>query len=151
MEQLAFTDIPRGRRITRADQIFDRFRAFHLANPRVWELFQRFTSELLHAGYAHYSADAVLHRIRWHIAVEIRGGDGVKINNDFSAYYGRMWMAANPEAPPLFRTRHRKSTDRAAYAADLPVCDTGPPEGGDAELMAALEQLARHEPCLPPT
>ena len=49
---------------TRADQIRARFEKFHAANPQVWELFKKFTFQLIAAGRAHYSSDAIMQRIR---------------------------------------------------------------------------------------
>ena len=81
------------------------FRAFDRENPEVWSLFCRFTGDARKAGLSHYSADAVLHRIRWFTSVETKSDDGFRLNNNFAAYYARKWQRLNPEAKDFFRTR----------------------------------------------
>lgn len=84
------------------------FVKFHQANPGVWSLFRQYTFEIIRAGRRHYSADAILHRIRWHVDLETRGSDRFKINNNHSAYYGRMFMKFYPEHKGFFRVREVK-------------------------------------------
>ena len=81
-----------------------RFERFHLANPEVWRLFQRFAFEAARAGRTRYSARTIIHRIRWYVEVETRG-DHFKINNDFSPFYARLWARAYPSHEDLFETR----------------------------------------------
>jgi len=81
------------------------FFKFHNENPQVYELFNRFTHQVIDRGFEHYSADAVMHRVRWHTGVETAGGDGFKINNNLIAYYSRLWMKHNPRWVGFFRTR----------------------------------------------
>jgi hypothetical protein len=101
----------------RSDQIFAAWKAFHEANPRVWELFLRYSSELIYAGVPRYSADAILHRIRWHFAIETRHGE-IKINNNFAAYYARLFAERNPQLAAFFETRRLNSEDRPAIEPD---------------------------------
>jgi hypothetical protein len=136
-EQLSLLD----RRRTRADQIFRRFREFHLANPHIWALFQRFTAELRDAGHPHYSADAILHRIRWHLSVEVQSGDGLKLNNDFAAYYARMWVEMHADAGHFFSLRYRTSAERPPAEHDIAVWNSGVP-AGEGALRAQLRVLA---------
>lgn len=94
----------------------DRFKAFHRANPGVWALFRQFAHEAKQAGQTRFSADAILHRIRWHVRIETRSSDGRKINNDFAAYYARMLMADEPEFAGFFELRTTRA-DRQIAAA----------------------------------
>lgn len=48
-----------------ADSIYARFVQFHNSNPEVYDMFRRFAVEIRNAGYRRYSADAIMHRIRW--------------------------------------------------------------------------------------
>ena len=86
--------------------IEERFEAYIADHPETWRLFVRFTLELIAAGRQHYSADAVLHRIRWHTAIE-RGDDGFKVNNDFSRPLSEKWAREFPEHAEFFRRRGR--------------------------------------------
>lgn len=91
------------------------FQDFHEANPGVYRLFDRFTRQLLTRGVSRYSADAILHRIRWETAITT--GDEFKINNNFSAYYARLWLRNNPEHSGFFVLRSLRAetaTDEAA-------------------------------------
>lgn len=93
---------------TRADQIFENFKAFHLKHPEVWALFKGLTLKLIKAGHKSYSADAVCHQIRWHYDIEGVAND-IKINNNYTANYARLFEVAHPEHAGFFRKRHRKS------------------------------------------
>ena len=125
---------------SRADQIFRRFCQFHSDNPDIWRLFERFSLELVKSGREHYGIGAVCERIRWHIDVETKG-DEVKINNDFRAYYARMFKVTHPQYD-LFSTRRRTSADKPAFDVDLPVY-RGSPAGDEATLMEMLRRLVQ--------
>lgn len=80
------------------------FDAFDAANPAVYRLFCRFTHELIARGWQHGSADAVIHRIRWEVAMETTDPDW-KLNNNFCAGFARKFAAEHPEHRDFFRTR----------------------------------------------
>lgn len=81
-----------------------RFDQFDKDNPRVWELFQRFTFELISKGKNRYSSDGVLHRIRWETALTTN--DPVyKLNNNWSPYYARKFHKVYPQHDGFFALR----------------------------------------------
>lgn len=128
-------------RQTRADQIFSRFKKFHIANPQIWLLFQRFAFEVINRGYEHYSADAIFHRIRWHVDIETKSDERVKLNDHYPAYYARLFCLAHKDHADLFNMRKRTSLERSAYSRDIAVYDTGPAVGDDKlshELSALI-------------
>jgi hypothetical protein len=86
-------------------------------HPLAWDLFQRFTLELIERGFAHYSADAVFHRVRWETAVTTDDGNGFKVNNDLSPRYARMFHQAHPAYAGFFRTRVSKYDAKPAPAS----------------------------------
>jgi hypothetical protein len=90
------------------------FWEFHRNNPVVYELFKRFTNEVIAAGHLRYSSDAVLHRIRWHTKITLREREDYKINDNYSAYYARLWLADHPNHPDFFETRALACERRAA-------------------------------------
>lgn len=100
---------------TRADQIIRAFNKFHTRNPRVWELFERYAMQIVDSGQEHYSAAAVVHRIRWHMDVETSHPEAeddehcesteVKLNNNFIPHYARMFHTLRPELDGFFRNR----------------------------------------------
>ena len=82
-----------------------RFAMIDAANPQVWRLFERFTFELIRRGFRHYSADAVLHRVRWETATAIADQSTFKINNNWSAFYARKFRDLHPKHAEFFRLR----------------------------------------------
>jgi len=80
------------------------FERFHVENPRVYELFERFTLQVIKRGFKHYSADAICHRLRWETGIETRGDDR-KINNNFVSAYARLFERDHPEYRGFFRKR----------------------------------------------
>lgn len=82
-----------------------KFARFHMRNPKIYELFKRFTFEAIGAGREHYSSRTIFHRIRWHVEIETDSDDRFKINNNHSPYYGRMLMRDFPKTRGFFRTR----------------------------------------------
>ncbi len=85
---------------------------FHRANPHVYAMFKRFTFEVLRR-HTHYSARAVVHRMRWHTSIEVVNDDEFKINNNHTPYYARLFMKDFPLHEGFFRTRETKSAVRS--------------------------------------
>lgn len=90
------------------DSIDERFWAYHQKRPEVYRLFQELADTLRSRGRSRYSADAILHRIRWHYHVERSDGD-FKINDHFSSRYARLLMRNRPEYNGFFETRRLRS------------------------------------------
>ncbi len=89
---------------TSRDNLAEAFEDFHLKNPRVFELFRHFANQAYAAGHKHYSADAIMHRVRWETSIETTGR-AFKINNNHVAYYARRLMETSPMHKGFFRTR----------------------------------------------
>ncbi len=89
---------------TKRNALAEAFEAFHLKNPRVFALFQLFAFEAQTAGHKHFSADAIMHRVRWETSVRT-SGELFKINNNHVAYYARRLMETIPSFKGFFRTR----------------------------------------------
>ena len=87
------------------DSIDARFAAFDEAHPEVWALFVQFAVELRERGNTRNSADAILHRIRWHYAVNEQRDEGFKINDHFSSRYARKLMETDARFKDFFETR----------------------------------------------
>ena len=83
-----------------------KFEAYHRRNPAIWETFKELTFQLIDAGRKHYSADGILHAIRFNTA--LRGEVTYKINNNFSSYYSRMFTANFPHHKDFFEQRKLK-------------------------------------------
>jgi hypothetical protein len=87
---------------------------WHKLNPDVWRLFERFTLQAISSGREHYSAWAVIQRIRWHTTVETSGSD-FKISNDYIAFYARLFHVKHPEYDGFFRTKKLKEEKEMAF------------------------------------
>lgn len=98
----------------------DQVRAFHAAHPEAWELFVKFTFELIDRGFKNYGAQhGVFARIRWETdVVDVDGNLTFKVNNNYSPFYARRFMKMYPQYDGFFRTR--KQTSRAEPATRLP-------------------------------
>jgi hypothetical protein len=89
--------------ITHNDEITEAFWVFHRSHPEVFGLFCRFTYELIRRGYTNGSAKLVFERIRWETMVQTDGK--VKINNNFTSRYARLFEKRNPQHKGFFRKR----------------------------------------------
>lgn len=102
-------------RETRRDQMAAKAREFHEKHPRVWQLFCKFALQMAAVGFKNYSADAVMHRVRWESdqGRDFENEGGFKISNNHVAFYSRWFMAAYPEHDGFFRTCKQTSEDKA--------------------------------------
>lgn len=88
--------------------IQERFEKFHSNNPLIYYFFKLFTFEVIAKGHQRFSADAIMHRVRWKTQIETDPYQ-YKINNDYVALYARMFMEDFPQFDSFFETRQRKS------------------------------------------
>lgn len=98
--------------MSRADEYEADFIAFNEARPEVWQLFVKFAFEVMAAGHARYSSDAICHRIRWHTDIEKVDGEKFKLNDHYTRYYAEKWRAEYPEHASLFAMRQKPSLKR---------------------------------------
>lgn len=83
--------------------------------PEVAELFEKFTFQLIAGGRAHYSARAILHRIRWHFHVE-KGNREFKCNDHWTPSLARWFMAKYPQYDDFFEIRRLWNDEEDAAA-----------------------------------
>tara|TARA_R100001244_G_scaffold54818_1_gene47180 strand:- start:967 stop:1332 length:366 start_codon:yes stop_codon:yes gene_type:complete len=102
----------------RYDQIKAKFAEFHSEHPDVYQWVTQFTFELIDRGYENYSIDGVLMRVRWEKDIYYDTSVGFKINNNFSAFYARMFMEEYPDHEGFFRTRRQISLMAPAINQD---------------------------------
>lgn len=98
----------------KADRIREEFEAFDREHPEVYERFCDLVQQLRTRGHKHYSADGILHVIRFHTSVNPKYADrgDFKINNNFTALYARKWQASHPACRDFFETRRRGAASR---------------------------------------
>lgn len=96
--------------MNRHEQLRQEVVAFHQRHPEVWDLFVKFTFERINAGFEHYSARGIWHRIRWETAAPIdRDEDDFKLNDHHTPFYARQFMKVYPQHNGFFRTRVQRS------------------------------------------
>lgn len=72
--------------------------------PEICDLFEQLALQVRARGIEHFSADALLHRIRWEFHVE-RGDSEYKVNNNYSAPLARWLIKKRPEFSSFFSLR----------------------------------------------
>jgi hypothetical protein len=88
-----------------SDALKQRWWEYHRENPKVYELFEKFTLDVIGRGHKNYSANAVFERIRWHTDVEVEEEGEFKLSNNHRAYYARYFHWKHPEFDGFFRTK----------------------------------------------
>ncbi len=53
----------------------ERFEKFHKDNPKVYEMFEKFTFSAIGAGRKHYGAQGIIERLRWWTSIETVGDE----------------------------------------------------------------------------
>lgn len=91
-----------------------RFESFHLANPHVYDSVVRIARELKGHGFRCCGMKLIFERLRWLYAIQTRG-DSYQLNNDYTAFYSRVVMLAEPDLTGFFEVRVQKDP----YAPDL--------------------------------
>ena len=107
----------------RYDQLLERFLRYHAKHPEVWELFQRYTLELIRRGFPHHAVATVIERIRWDSPVGADGRSEFKISNDVKPFYARAFAWKYPQHADFFHFRPQTSKDKPA--TDLPESRPG--------------------------
>ncbi len=84
--------------------IVKKFWEFHQRNPHIFELYKRFTNELVQRGRTRYGIATITERIRWHTATETDDPD-FKISNNHGGCYARLLVLDNPSLKSFFQLR----------------------------------------------
>ncbi len=113
---------------TRYDEMLEQAREYHEKYPLVWELFTKYTLELIRRGFRHYSCRAIFERIRWETdQASVDGQSTFKVNNNHSSFYARWFMEVFPQYNGFFRIRIQLSKE--AEALELPELGPGDFDG----------------------
>lgn len=86
------------------------FQRHHAESPEIYEWFCRFTLEKIHKGAKHVGAKAVWERLRFESPVR-EDGSPYKLNNNFTAFYARLFMQDHPQYAGIFETRTAKADE----------------------------------------
>lgn len=82
------------------------FVKYHEDNPHVYEKFKEMTFKTIERGFKNYSTNGIFEVMRWHTGTS--GNDEYKINNNYRAFYARLFAKDFPEFKDFFRTRKSK-------------------------------------------
>lgn len=99
-----------------AQELWEAWRDYHKANPEIWTWFVRLTFRKINQRFKHYSADAIMHVVRFEVDVHPESSDGFKITNNHIAFYARLFVQEHPLYSKFFRLKHSLA-DR--YFGDL--------------------------------
>jgi hypothetical protein len=81
----------------------EKFMDYDQANPEIWQRFEQIALKLISVGRQHYGAKAIFEVIRYETV--IRGDDGFKVNNNYTAGYARKFESKHPRYKGFFATR----------------------------------------------
>lgn len=95
---------------TRFDQMEQQALKYHKQNPEIYQLFCKFTLEIISRGFYHYGSQSIFERIRWHTdRPDVDGKTTFKLNNNHRTFY-TLWFARDyPEHADFFRQRKKVS------------------------------------------
>jgi hypothetical protein len=92
------------------DTNYKKFCVFHAEFPKVYELFERFSLNLIQRGRTKLGAKMIIERIRWEMATDgSRDAEGLKINNNYTCYYSRLFVERHPQYKEYFDFREVKN------------------------------------------
>jgi len=93
--------------MTKTNDIKQKWWEWHNKNPEVYELFKRFTMQVINTGRKRYSHWAIMNQIRWHTEIQTSGSE-FKISNNYIAYYARLFVHENPKYKNFFTLKQMK-------------------------------------------
>lgn len=73
------------------------------ANPEIWQAFQARALQAIRAGVKHWGAKAIFETARFDAALKRRGA--FKVNNNYAAYMGRLFILKYPSHQSFFEFR----------------------------------------------
>ena len=85
----------------------EKFPQYHKDNPHIYEAFKHHTHLAISRGFKNFSAEFVFNILRWETGISAKH-DPYKINNNYKAFYSRMFMNEYPEYANFFRVRKSK-------------------------------------------
>jgi hypothetical protein len=90
------------------NSLYARFLHFHIKYPSVYIFFERFSLQLIQAGRKKIGAKMIAERVRWECYTGSKDEREFKINNNFIAYYARLFTDHHPEFQSYFEFRSLK-------------------------------------------
>lgn len=90
--------------------IQERFEAFHVAHPHIYDEFRAIAQQLYDQGWRHYGAGTIYEVLRYHAdTADGRDAEPFKLNNIYRSRYARKLMDEYPHFAGFFETRKLRS------------------------------------------
>lgn len=92
--------------------IQERFEEVHAAHPEIFTEFMRLTNVARRQGFKRYSADGIMHVIRfqrWESMADVAAAEGFKISNDLISRYVRLAIETDPTLRVFFSVRQLRT------------------------------------------
>jgi len=83
-------------------ELAEKFKKYHNENPHIYDAFEKF-SLIAASRRKHFAGITVINRIRWDTMMS--GNDDFKVNNNYAAYYARLFEKNHPKHNGFFRKR----------------------------------------------
>lgn len=93
---------------SRGLSLAEQFKAFHNANPGVYQALRRLALEAVENKWRRGSISLLYERLRWLYAVQTQGSQ-YKLNNNWRAFYARMLMDNEEQLSDWFDVRTQKA------------------------------------------
>ena len=85
------------------------FKKVHEKKPQIYEEFKKATFKLIKAGVPRYSADGIMHVVRFLTVQTMHPDSNFKISNNTITFYARLFVRDFPQHKDFFRYRVLKS------------------------------------------
>lgn len=89
--------------------IAERFALFHEQNCHVADALEVLAAQWFAAGHRRIGVKALFERLRWEVGIQTTG-DVWRLNNDYTAHYGRLLIERHPEWADAIHLRELRST-----------------------------------------
>jgi hypothetical protein len=87
----------------------ERFDLWHAANPHVADALERLAEQWFAAGNQRIGVKALFERLRWEAGVRTVASDGYVLNNNWTAFYGRLLVERHPEWKDRISLRQQRA------------------------------------------
>lgn len=92
------------------DDMVEKFKDFHEANPQVYERLVNMTRNLVARGRPRIGMGMLFEVIRWEHYMKTEG-EPFKLNNNYRAFYSRLIEKENPDLKGIFTKRQSVSDE----------------------------------------
>lgn len=84
----------------------EKFHAWHKAHPEIWIEFERLALQAIAEGHERWSANGIAEVVRWNM--RLKKSDAYLFNNNYRAYYARIFILKHPQHRAFFELRPAK-------------------------------------------